>query len=92
MLNLEKKLNRETYSSAQWDELVAMAESGIDIMQYSDPDMPSLNLYQIRKAIEEESINFNEHPEMLSPDYPWQDIWEERVRVIRERLREEGKL
>lgn len=71
---------------------MAMIESGIDIMQYSDPNMSSLNLYQIRKAIEEGSINFEEHPEMLSTDYPWQDIWEERVRVIRERLREEGRL
>ena len=92
MLNLEKKIDREAYSKSQWDELMAMAESGIDIMQYADPDTPSLNLYQIRQAIEERSINFDEHPEMLSPDYPWQSIWEERVRVIRERLGVDRKL
>ena len=91
-MNLEKKLDREAYSQAQWDELETMAKEGLDYIKYADPDMPSLNLYEIRMATLEGSINFDEHPEMLSPDFPWNEIWEERVRVKRAQLKEEGKL
>ena len=92
MANLEKKLDRELFSFSQWEELTQAAEKGLDYMKYADPDFPSLNMYEIRMAQEEGSINFDEHPELLDPDISWQAIWEERVKVIRERLKAEGKL